>query len=106
VLGTFGFGWPAAVFYAVILNAVALRDLSRAAVRARIEGIVDKDAFLPPVANRVWVPEPRLARESDRSKEGDRVPLTDGGWRAVVAAMQEEASEPSFDARALPEPGA
>jgi hypothetical protein len=106
VLGSFGFGWPAAVVYAAILNAVALRDLSRAAVRARIEGIVDKDAFLPPVANRVWVPEPRVLRDADRSKDGDRVPITDGGWRAVVAAMQEESDEGSFDPRALPEPGA
>jgi hypothetical protein len=89
ILGTMGFGWPVALIYAVLLNTVALRDMARAALKARVDGYVDKRAFLPSVSERVWVPESRLLTASDAWKEGDPVPLTDAPWRTVVALIAE-----------------
>jgi hypothetical protein len=87
VVGTWGLGWPAALVYATLLNAVALRDLARAALRARVDGFVDRRAFLPPVADRVWVPQTGLRSEADRWAAGDAMPVTDGGWRAVLRGL-------------------
>lgn len=95
VIGTGGLGWPAALVYATLLNAIALRDLARNALKARIDGFVDKRAFLPPVADRVWVPERGLGAEADRWREGDAVPVTDGTWRKIVALLAEPAPEPA-----------
>ena len=89
VLGTFGAAWPVAVLYAVILNTLCLRDLTRAALKARIDGFVDTRAFLPPVAERVWIPEVHVDHPADRWHQGDGVPLTDGTWRAVWAVLEE-----------------
>ncbi len=93
VLGTMGFGWPVAVIYAVLLNTLALRDLARTALKARIDGYVDKRAFLPTVSERVWVPGARLLREEDLFHEGDPIPLTDAPWRTVVTLLAEDAEE-------------
>ena len=84
VLGSVGLGWPAAVIYATLLNFVALRDLARLALKARVDGFVDRRAFLPPVCDRVWVPATGLRKPEDAWREGDGVPVTDGGWRSVV----------------------
>lgn len=84
VLGSVGLGWPAAVIYASLLNLVALRDLARLALKARVDGFVDKRAFLPPVCDRVWVPATGLRAPEDAWREGDGVPVTDGSWRNVV----------------------
>jgi len=89
VVGTFGAAWPVAVLYAVILNTLALRDLTRAALKARIDGFVDRRAFLPPVAERVWVPAAQLVRPDDRWRPEDGVPITDGPWRAVWHVLRE-----------------
>jgi hypothetical protein len=89
VLGTAGFAWPVALLYATLLNVLALRDLARAAIKARVDGFVDRRAFLPPVCDRVWVPEKKLAHDRDLFREGDALPLTDGPWRAVVAVLAE-----------------
>ncbi len=94
VIGSVGLGWPAAVVYATLLNAIALRDLARNALKAKVDGFVDKRAFLPPVSDRVWVPESGLRAEADRWQEGDAVPVTDGTWRKIAALLAEPASEP------------
>jgi hypothetical protein len=93
VLGTMGFGWPVAVIYAVLLNTLALRDLTRAALKARIDGYVDRRAFLPSVSERVWIPESRLLSEGDLIQEGDTIPLTDAPWRTVVTLLAEDDDE-------------
>lgn len=80
VLGTLGFAWPVALLYAVLLNAISLRDLSRHALRAHLDGSVDTYAFLPIVPGAVWVTE---APASDRFREGEIDPVTDGSWRVV-----------------------
>jgi len=100
VLGSMGFGWPVAVIYAVLLNTLALRDLTRAALKARVDGYVDKRAFLPSVSERVWVPEARVLEDADHHKGGDRVPLTDGPWRTVVALLAEDADAEPTEAAA------
>ncbi len=96
VVGTFGAAWPVAVLYAVILNALALRDLTRNAIKARVEGFVDRRAFLPPVCERVWVPERGLLGPDDRFRDGDPLPLTDGPWKTVwtVLAQSPPATPP------------
>lgn len=96
VVGTGGLGWPAALVYATLINAITLRDLARNALKARIDGFVDKRAFLPPVSDRVWVPERGLRAETDRWHEGDSVPVTDGTWRKIAALLAEPAPEPAF----------
>lgn len=90
-----GLGWPAAVLYASVLNVLALRDLTRNALKARVDGYVDRRAFLPLVASRVWVPAsaPIAARDRELGAEA----LSDGTWRAVVRLLatpeaQEEAA--------------
>lgn len=100
VVGTAGFAWPVAVIYAVLLNTLALRDLTRAALKARVDGYVDRRAFLPMVSERVWVPEERVAREGDRHRPSDPVPLTDAPWRTVVALLAQDAE----DALEAPDP--
>lgn len=60
VFVSLGFGWPAAVLYGVILNAVALRDLARQSRKAEVDGYVDIEAFLPPVCDAVWVTNDRV----------------------------------------------
>ncbi len=87
VLGSMGLGWPAAVLYASLLNVVVLRDLTRNALKARVDGYVDRRAWLPIVSSRVWVPVARLASEADRWTEDADEPLTDGSWRAIVAVI-------------------
>lgn len=87
VLGSMGIGWPAAVLYASLLNAVALRDLTRNALKARVDGFVDKRAWLPIVATRVWVPAAGLEHEAHRWTEAADEPLTDGSWRAMVQML-------------------
>lgn len=102
VVGTFGAGWPVAVLYAIILNTLALRDLTRAALKARIDGFVDRRAFLPPVAERVWVPASRVLAEADRWQQTDGVPITDGPWRTVFALLRD--APPDAPPRAAPVP--
>lgn len=87
VLGSMGMGWPAAVLYASLLNAVALRDLTRNALKARVDGFVDRRAWLPVVASRVWVPAAGLASAGDRWTAEAEEPLTDGSWRAMVQVV-------------------
>lgn len=86
IFGSLGFGWPAAVLYGVVLNAVALRDLTRQALKARVDGFIDLRAYLPAVCDRAWVPR-AAAAEGDLLEDGDPVVLTDGGWRAVVRML-------------------
>src|SRR5690606_11976936 len=93
-----GLGWPAAVLYASLLNVLALRDLTRNALKARIDGYVDKRAWLPAVASRVWIARESLGAASDRWEEGAPEPLTDGSWRAVVRLLAEENAQPLLDA--------
>lgn len=77
-------GWPLAVLYAVACNVVALRDLTRQAHKARIDGYVDPRKYLPPVCGQVWVPAARLLDPMDRWTELDEEPFLDGSWRAVI----------------------
>lgn len=98
IMLSMGLGWPAAVIYASLLNVLALRDLTRNALKARIDGFVDKDAWLPAVASRVWIGKASLLAASDRCEEGTPEPLTDGSWRAVVALLAEETAAPAADA--------
>jgi hypothetical protein len=84
VLGSAGLGWPVAVLYATLLNVVALRDLARLALRARIDGFVDKRAFLPPVSAHVYVPPRSVRTPDDAWRETDAAPAMDGGWRSVL----------------------
>jgi hypothetical protein len=93
VLGTFGAAWPVAVLYAVILNTLALRDLTRAALAARIDGFVDRRAFLPSVAERVWIPRTSVLDARDEWHLTDGVPLTDGPWRTVFKLLTETSTD-------------
>ena len=94
VLGTLGAAWPVAVLYAVILNTLALRDLTRAALAARIDGFVDRRAFLPSVAERVWIPRASVRDAHDEWHLTDGVPLTDGPWRTVFRLLSETSEAP------------
>ena len=98
IMLSLGLGWPAAVIYASLLNVLALRDLTRNALKARVDGFVDKDAWLPAVASRVWIAKASLVASSDRCEEGAPEPLTDGSWRAVVRLLAEETTAPVADA--------
>ncbi|MBX3183256.1 MAG: DUF4126 domain-containing protein [Polyangiaceae bacterium] len=80
VLFSVGFFWPVAIVYAAVLNAVALRDLSRHALKAHLDGTVDTWSFLPNVPCAVWVPS---AAPGDEFRESDPDPVTDGSWRVV-----------------------
>ncbi len=100
VFGSGGLGWPVAVLYATLLNVVALRDLARLALRARIDGFVDKRAFLPPVSAHVWVPARAPRAAEDAWREGDATPVADGGWRSVLRWL-----EANLGRRGEPTPG-
>jgi hypothetical protein len=100
VVASGGLGWPATVAYASLLNVLALRDLTRNALKARVDGFVDRRAFLPAVASRVWVPKTAVLEPGDRYTEGASEPLTDGTWRAVVRLLAEPVAEPSAYSRA------
>lgn len=80
VVGTLGFAWPIALLYSVMLNAITLRDLSRHALRAHLDDVVDTYAFLPSVPSAVWVTS---APAVERFREGEVDPVTDGSWRVV-----------------------
>ena len=93
VLGTVGAAWPVAVLYAVILNTLALRDLTRAALAARIDGFVDRREFLPAVAERVWIARASILDPRDEWHLSDGIPLTDGPWRAVFELLTETSTD-------------
>jgi hypothetical protein len=95
VLGSAGLGWPIAVLYATLLNIVALRDLARLALRSRIDGFVDKRAFLPPVSAHVWVPPRTLRAPDDAWRETDAALDADGGWRSVLRWLDTHVRSPS-----------
>lgn len=80
VVGTLGFAWPIALAYCVVLNSIALRDLSRHALRAHLDGFVDTYAFLPSVPGALWVTS---APAADHFRTGELDPVTDGSWRVV-----------------------
>jgi hypothetical protein len=81
-----GVGWPIAVLYAVVLNAVAIRDLVRQSLCARTDGFVDRRRFLPLPSRAVWVPSSRVDPR-DTWREGADEPIADGSWRDVVRAL-------------------
>lgn len=85
-VGTAFTALPVTIAYAVVLNLVALRDMTRNAVRARTEGFVDKRAFLPLVSHRVFIPRARLRSPSDIATEQGEAML-DGPWRAVAKVL-------------------
>jgi hypothetical protein len=87
-------GWPAAVLYASLLNVLVLRDLTRNALKARVDGYVDRRAWVPAVASRVWVPTGQVSDNNDVHRDGDAEPLTDGTWRAVGRILAEPIAEP------------
>ncbi|MGE0788221.1 MAG: hypothetical protein AB7S26_21290 [Sandaracinaceae bacterium] len=89
VLGSFGLGWPAAVLYACVLNAVVLRDHTRCALKAYVEGFYDRRAWLPVVAARVWVHAGSLLGGGDRHDPEAVDPASDGTWRTVVALLKD-----------------
>jgi hypothetical protein len=90
IVASAGLGWPGAVLYAGLLNVVALRDLTRHALKARIEGFVDRRAWLPLVAGRVWVPASAMIEPHDAPSSHGPALLTDGTWRAVVRLLASE----------------
>ena len=77
---------PVTIAYGVILNLIALRDLIRQAIRARTDGFVDKRAFLPLVARRVFVP-PAGVRDV-RDQELSPAVAVEAGWRSVASALK------------------
>jgi hypothetical protein len=95
IVASMGLGWPAAVLYASVLNVLALRDLTRNALKARIDGYADRRAFLPLVASRVWVPAASVVDVGDVAVEGEEAQPTDGTWRAVVRLLREGAAAPA-----------
>lgn len=86
IVSTLGLAWPAAVIYATLLNAIALRDHSRQGLRAAVDGFVDRRAFLPPVSGRVWVPR-SAATPQDYWAPTDSDPVSDAPWRVVVEEL-------------------
>lgn len=91
-VGTFGAALLVTVAYGVILNAVALRDLTRHAVQARVDGYVDKATFLPLPDHRVWVPRSAVLGTGDTVV--DDALFSDGPWRVVVAALRASVDAP------------
>ena len=88
VLGTLGLGWPAAVLYAVLLNALALRDLTRAAIKARVDGFVDRQEWLPVVCGRVWIAPELLVDEGDRlAADAEDGGIAEGTLRSVLRSL-------------------
>jgi hypothetical protein len=81
-----GFGLPLAIFYGALANALVLRDLTRHALAARLDGRVDRWAFLPPVCGRVWVRTADVLRPEDRTQP-DYVPVREGSWSSVTRAL-------------------
>ena len=78
------FAWPAAVAYAVVLNALVLRDLARQSLKAKLDGYVDKRAFLPPVCQMVWVPKTAVQDPNDTEiDEAIEVPVG-ASWKRVL----------------------
>ena len=53
-------------------------------LRARIDGFVDKRAFLPPVSAHVYVPPRSVRTPDDAWRETDTAFDADGGWRSVL----------------------
>ena len=90
---TLGLGLPAALLSATILNLIALRDLVRQTLKAKVDGFVDRRRFMPAVCGKVYVPSASIARPEDAWQQGMAEPLTDGSWRAVVAALRAEEAE-------------
>jgi hypothetical protein len=88
LLALTGAGWPVAVFYGVVLNVIALRDLARQAVKAHVDGYVDRRAFLPPVCAAVFVPDTPLVPEPDRGDDASSLPILDASWRKVVRVLR------------------
>jgi hypothetical protein len=91
-VGTAFTALPVTIAYGVILNIVALRDLTRHAVQARVDGYVDKSAFLPLPDHRVWVPQAALLSRGDTVL--DDALFSDGPWRVVVAALRASVDAP------------
>ena len=90
VVASIGFGWPAAVLYAIVLNALALRDLTRNAIKAHVDGYVDRRAWLPTVASRVWVPSTAVVDSEDDDTDGGGDPtLAGASWRTVARVLRE-----------------
>lgn len=85
-VGTAFTALPVTIAYGVILNIVALRDLTRHAVQARVDGYVDKATFLPLPDHRVWVPRDAVAHPRDT--EVHDTLLVDGPWRLVAQALR------------------
>ncbi|MBN2192404.1 MAG: hypothetical protein JW751_06275 [Polyangiaceae bacterium] len=93
LLALTGAGWPVAVFYGVVLNVVVLRDLARQAVKAHVDGYVDRETFLPPVCGTVFVPRARVMNDEDRGAGESIDPYVNGSWRKVVRALRRERTE-------------
>lgn len=91
LLALTGAGWPIAVFYGVLLNVVALRDLTRQAIKAHVDGYVDRRAFVPPVCGLVYVPRARVLADRDRGEGEPLAAALDGSWRTVVRILRGEA---------------
>jgi hypothetical protein len=85
-VGTAFTALPVTIAYGVILNIVALRDLTRHAVQARVDGYVDKATFLPLPDHRVWVPRDAVAACRATREVHDTL-LVDGPWRLVAEAL-------------------
>jgi hypothetical protein len=95
VVASMGIGWPATVLYATLLNVLALRDLTRNAIKARVDGYVDRRAWLPAVSGRVWVPSSQLVHASDQHREGDRRSPTARGAPSPSARERAESALPA-----------
>jgi len=91
LLALTGAGWPIAVFYGVLCNVVALRDLTRQAIKAHVDGYVDRRAFVPPVCGLVFVPRARVLADRDRGDGESLAPAIAGSWRTVVRILRGEA---------------
>ncbi len=86
VVFSIGFFWPMAIIYAVVLNVVTLRDLTRHALKTHLDGMIDTWAFLPTVPSTVWAPS---APPEDRFREDDPDPVSDGSWRVVWRLLRD-----------------
>lgn len=91
LLALTGAGWPVAVLYGVLFNVVALRDLTRQAIKAHVDGYVDRRAFVPPVCGAVYVPRERVLSAQDRGEGESFADAIDGSWRTAVRILRGEA---------------